>query len=161
MPPTPPANPTPPSTPAPPPVPPTAPPAAPPPAPQAAMPMQPVPAGGEDPGKGMGIAALIFAFIAPLIGFILGLMARSKSKKAGHKNGLALAAIIVSSISMVVGLLLAFLIISLTVSRLQECDKLGPCIHVVDGQTITCPSVAGSSSMLSPSPSVNGFAECI
>ncbi len=159
MPPTPPANPTPPSTPAPPSVPPTAPPAAPPPAPQAAMPMQPVPAGGDDPGKGMGIAALIFAFIAPLIGFILGLMARSKSKKAGHKNGLALAAIIISTISMVVGLLIASMIILLAVSRLQECEKLGPGTHIVDGQTITCSSDAGSSSPLTPSPSINEFGE--
>lgn len=159
MPPTPPTNPTPESNPAPAPAPTTAPPAAPPPTPQAGAPMQPIPAGGEDPGKGMGIAALIFAFLAPLIGFILGLIARSKSKKAGHKNGLALAAIIISIISMVVGLLFASMVILLAISRLQECEKLGPGTHVVDGQTITCSSDAGSSSTLTPSTSTSEFGQ--
>jgi uncharacterized membrane protein len=86
----------------------------------------------------MGIAGLVLAFLAPLIGFILSLIAMSKSKKAGMSNGLALAGIIVSVINMIAGLILIILLFGAGASVVQKCEELGPGTHTVDGVTYTC-----------------------
>jgi len=91
-----------------------------------------------DPGKGMGIASLILAFFAPLIGLILGIIARGKSKKAGHKNGLALAGIIISCISMVISTIVIIIVIAAGASVVAKCKDLGPGTHYDNGTTITC-----------------------
>ncbi|WP_404446639.1 DUF4190 domain-containing protein [Microbacterium marinum] len=69
------------------------------------------------PGKTLGIVALILAIVpgTQLIGLILGIVALVQSRKAGRKNGFALAAIIVS----VVLILLTILIIVLAVAAFQ------------------------------------------
>lgn len=46
------------------------------------------------PGKTLGIVALVLAFLAPLIGAILGFVARNQSKAAGVENTPAKVAII-------------------------------------------------------------------
>ncbi|HET8957467.1 MAG TPA: DUF4190 domain-containing protein [Microcella sp.] len=46
-----------------------------------------------NPGQTLGIVALILAFVAPLVGLILGVVALNQSKKVGMKNGLAVASI--------------------------------------------------------------------
>lgn len=92
----------------------------------------------EDPGKGMGIASLVLAFIAPLIGLILGIIAKGKSKKAGHNNGLALAGIIVSCISMAISTVVIILIAAGAASVVAKCKDLGPGTHYDNGTTITC-----------------------
>lgn len=56
--------------------------------------------GGENPAKTMGVIGLILAIFLPLIGLIVSIIAKSKSKKAGFKNGPALAGIIVSIVLM-------------------------------------------------------------
>lgn len=82
-------------------------PIAPPPVPPVQQPQIPEqPPISEDPGKTLGIVGLILAFILPLFGLIISLVARSKSKKAGHKNVLALIGIIVSIVLMALALLL-------------------------------------------------------
>jgi len=91
-----------------------------------------------DPGKGMGIASLILAFFAPLIGLILGIIARGKSKKAGHKNGLALAGIIISCISMVISTIVIIIVVAAGASVVAKCKDLGPGTHYDNGTTITC-----------------------
>jgi hypothetical protein len=63
------------------------------------------------PGRTMGIVAFILSFFVQLIALILGIVALVQSKKAGHKNGWALAAIIISSVLMVLGVILFFAII--------------------------------------------------
>ena len=55
-----------------------------------------------EPGKGLSIAAIILAFLVPLVGLILGIVALVQAKKAGRKNGLALAAVIIGAVLMVV-----------------------------------------------------------
>ena len=62
---------------------------------------QPAAGTGEDPGKTLGIVGLVLAIVAPLIGLIVSIIARNKSKQAGFQNGLAKAGIIVSIILMV------------------------------------------------------------
>lgn len=58
-----------------------------------------------DPGKGLGIAGLVMAFILPVVGFILSIISRNKSVKAGYPGGLGLAGIITSSVLALLWLL--------------------------------------------------------
>lgn len=64
----------------------------------------------DDPGHTLGIVALVFSFLSSLIGLILGLIAYDKSKKAGKKNNLALAAIVISIAGTVIGVIVAIVI---------------------------------------------------
>ena len=59
----------------------------------------------SDPGKILGIIALVLSFI-PFVGFVLGLVAQSKSKKAGNKNAIASIAIVLSAVFTLVGAIL-------------------------------------------------------
>lgn len=72
---------------------------------QTAAPAAPTPqaASEGDPTMAISIVGLILAFIAPLFGLIIGIVARSKSKKLGYSNKLALAAIILSIFMMTLG----------------------------------------------------------
>ncbi len=51
-----------------------------------------------DPGKTLGIVGFVLAFVFALAGLIVSIIARSKSVKAGYKNGLATAGIWLSAI---------------------------------------------------------------
>lgn len=92
------------------------------------------------PGKTMGIVALIVAFFANFIGLILGIVALVQSKKAGYKNGPALAAIIVGAVLMVIGVIVVIVVLATVVGpTLALCADLGPGVHTLpNGLTITC-----------------------
>ncbi len=96
----------------------------------------------ENPGKTLGIVALIASFFIALLGLILGIVALNQSKKAGFKNGPAKAAIILSIIFMVIGLIVGIILITsgaaLFGNLAQVCAELGAGEHVVDGVTYTC-----------------------
>ena len=53
------------------------------------------------PGKTLGIVGLVLAFLAPLIGLILSIVASNQSKAAGVPNTPAKVGIILSIIFMV------------------------------------------------------------
>jgi hypothetical protein len=94
-----------------------------------------------DPGKGLGIASLVTALLGMgLVGLILGIIGNSKSKKAGHKNGLAVAGIVISIISMIVGLIVGGVLILAAIGLSAKCADLGPGTHVENGTTYTCPA---------------------
>ncbi len=68
---------------------------------------QPVPTANpaaEDPGKSLSVFGLILAFLVPLAGLIVSIVAASKSKKAGFKNGTAKLGIILSIIFTVLSI---------------------------------------------------------
>ncbi len=71
---------------------------------------------GSTPTKktnGLAIAALILSFFVPLVGLILGIVALSSIKKNGENGkGLAVAAIVLSTIFMLFILLFTFLFIA-------------------------------------------------
>ena len=96
----------------------------------------------ENPGKTLGIVALIASFFISLLGLILGIVALNQSKKAGFTNGPAKAAIILSIIFMVLGVIAAILFITLGAAAVnaaaQMCAELGAGEHTVDGVTYTC-----------------------
>ena len=73
----------------------------------------------EDPGKTLGIVALVCSFFFQLIGLILGIVALNQSKNAGYQNGPAKAAIIISIVLMVlavIGVIIAFAVFGLALN---------------------------------------------
>lgn len=66
----------------------------------------------EDPGRKLGIIGLVFAFLFPLAGIVISIMALVKSKKARAKNiyailGLALSSIFTVSASIILTVVMA------------------------------------------------------
>jgi hypothetical protein len=115
-----------------------------PPPPPAAPAYASTPAAPVNPGKTMGIIALVLSILPfQLIGIILGFVALSQSKKAGQKNGFALAAIIIGFIGLIIGLIVILaggaLFGSLFGGLAQVCNELGTGVWEIDGVTYTCP----------------------
>ncbi|WJL95258.1 DUF4190 domain-containing protein [Microbacterium sp. ET2] len=108
-------------------------------APPPAYNSQPAP-GAPVPGKTLGIVAFVLSFFAQLIALILGIVALVQSRKAGVKNGWALAAIIISAVLMVIGIIVGILVVTAIVGGLAAaCAELGPGVHTLEGGgTITC-----------------------
>ncbi len=112
------------------------------------------PAATPAPSNGLSIAALILAIFIPPVGLILGIVAMVKSKKAGQKNGLALAAIIIGSVLTVIeGILLIVFIMSMIAAAAmmagggtelmdaaQACLDGAASVQVM-GQTISCEEI--------------------
>lgn len=101
------------------------------------------PMAAVNPGHGLGIASLIVSLVgAGLIGLILGIIGLNKSKKAGQKNGLAIAGIIIGAINIVVVTIIVIVAASAAVTLVQKCNELGGGTHVENGVTYTCPSTS-------------------
>jgi len=60
----------------------------------------------EYPGQSLGITGLVFSFVLPLVGLVLGVIAWNWSKKWGVHNAPARAAVVVGAVIMTVGLLI-------------------------------------------------------
>lgn len=101
----------------------------------------------ENPGKTLGIVSFILslAFLG-LIGLILGIIAKKKSKQAGQTNGFALAGIIIGIVNIVVVSFVMFILAYNGVRIAAKCSSLGAGVHVVDGMTYNCPSNGSNSS---------------
>jgi hypothetical protein len=116
-------------------------------APQA--PISPAATAADDPGKTLGVVSLITAILGlALVGLVTGIIGLKKSKKAGFKNSMALAGIIIS----IVFTILFVAIIALASSSLfkassdlsQKCKELGPGTHYVDGAKYSCDTSSSS-----------------
>ncbi|MEA5454863.1 DUF4190 domain-containing protein [Sinomonas sp. JGH33] len=93
------------------------------------------------PGKTLGIVSVILPFVGfGLIGLILGIVAKSQSKKAGAKNTPAVVGIVLGAISVVVGIIVTIAIIVGIGAVAQQCQQLGPGTHQIGASTITCGS---------------------
>jgi hypothetical protein len=116
---------------------PSAPPAYPsaPPAPSGA------PANPTIPGKTLGIVALVVAIFFNVVGLILGIVALVQSRKAGYKNGPAVAAIIVGAILFVLGIIVGIIVIGAVIAGAGElarlCAEYGSGVHEINGVDIT------------------------
>lgn len=94
---------------------------------------------GVNPGKGLGIAAFIFAFFIQLVGLILGIVAVVKSRKAGFKNPLGVWAIILSIVFGVIGAIIIGGLIAGALALTSACAEYGPGIwETAEGVTLTC-----------------------
>ncbi len=96
------------------------------------------------PGRTMGIVSLVLSIIGlHVVGIILGFVALTQSKRAGQKNGFAVAGIIVGFVLLV----LSIIVIGLAVAGgfafwgfiTEACRDLGSGVWVVDGITYSCP----------------------
>lgn len=96
-----------------------------------------------DPGKTMSIIAIILPFVGfSLVGLILGLVAKSKSKKAGYKNTLALVAIIISAVVLLISIIVGIWAISYfadVAAQVQACAD-GADTVTISGQVVDCSS---------------------
>ena len=101
------------------------------------------------PGRTLGIVALILSFFAALIGLILGIVALVQSRKAGEKNGFALAAIIISSIAIVLSIIATIIFFAVVLPQLagaaeeviRQCQTLGGGVQEIGGVTIDCDDI--------------------
>jgi hypothetical protein len=59
----------------------------------------------NDPGRVLGIVGFILAFLIPLVGLILSIVAFTQSRKVGIRNTLAFAGIIIAAVFMVIGII--------------------------------------------------------
>ena len=63
----------------------------------------------HNPGRDEGIAAIVLAFLFPILGFILALMSMNRSRRFGWPpEGVARAALWISVLLLVLGLISAF-----------------------------------------------------
>lgn len=99
------------------------------------------PASGPVPGRTMGIVAFILSFFANVIALILGIVALVQSKKAGRGNGWALAAIIISSISIIIGIIVFFSIILPSLNAATTCLNDPTGIVTVWGVQVPCSEI--------------------
>ncbi|HEU4808498.1 MAG TPA: DUF4190 domain-containing protein [Homoserinimonas sp.] len=99
-----------------------------------------------NPGKTLGIVGLVmsFFFVLNIIGLILSIVGLNKSKKAGFKNGPALAGLIISIVTIVVGVIILIAVIALGAAGLNAIAEA--CAGYASGEilsdgvtTITCP----------------------
>lgn len=90
------------------------------------------------PGKGLGIAGFVTAFVFPILGLILSIIAFVQSKKAGLKNGLALAGIIIGAVFTLFAIIATAAGIIAFTQLSQKCEELGPGVHMDGSTTITC-----------------------
>jgi len=94
-----------------------------------------------NPGKTLGIVAFVLSFFVQLVGLILGIVALVQSRKAGQSNGWAVAAIIISSVLLVVGIIVGiFLFIAFGAAATEYarlCAEYGSGVHELNGVTVT------------------------
>ncbi|HEY5861059.1 MAG TPA: DUF4190 domain-containing protein [Actinomycetota bacterium] len=108
------------------------------------------PANAPVPGRTLGIVALIVAIFFNVIGLILGIVALVQSRKAGHKNGFAVAAIIVGAVLTVLGIIVGILVFTAFAAAagfagevLQACQAVDFTGTVtVQGQSVDCSTIA-------------------
>lgn len=93
------------------------------PTPQAIQPQpvaQSTPASSEDPGKTLGIIGIVLDIIGfSLIGLILGIISRKKSKAAGHPATLGTIAMVLGIVFIVIGVVVGGVIALLTITAGQ------------------------------------------
>jgi hypothetical protein len=90
------------------------------------------------PGRGLAITGFVLAFLLPLIGMIISIIATVKLGKIGAPRGLSIAGIIIGAILTVLWIVIAISMISLFAAIFSHCAELGPGVWDVDGVTYTC-----------------------
>ncbi|RWZ78816.1 MAG: DUF4190 domain-containing protein [Candidatus Microsaccharimonas sossegonensis] len=96
------------------------------------------------PGKSLGVAGFVLSLFISGVGLIVSIIAYNQSRRAGYKNGLAKAGIIIGAIFTAFGLVAGTIMAIFAISLSNQCNTLGPGTHVVNGATITCTSSGAS-----------------
>ena len=90
------------------------------------------------PGKTLGVVAAVLAFVSSPIGLLLGLVAKSQSKKAGVSNTPATVAIVVGLIGTIILAILIGVSVAGAGALFGQCADLGPGVHDLNGVSLTC-----------------------
>lgn len=104
----------------------------------APYPTNPTGTAAADPGRTLGIVGLVLSIFIPIVGLIVSIVARSKSKKAGFGNTLAMVGIVIGVVFTLLALGGTTAGIVAAVHVAHECANLGPGVHQVGGTTYTC-----------------------
>jgi len=95
------------------------------------------------PGRTLGIVAFVVAIFFNVIGLILGIVALVQSRKAGYKNGWAVAAIVVGAILTVVGIIIAILVFTALAAGAGLANEVYQACEAVDfSGTVTVQGVS-------------------
>lgn len=86
-------------------------------------------------GGDAAVTGMILAFFIPIAGVIFSLLGIQKSKKAGQKNRLAVAGLVISLVITVGSLVLVGLGIVTLTNVSQKCSELGAGTHYLDSTT--------------------------
>lgn len=93
-----------------------------------------------NPGKTMGIVSFVLSLVGiGLVGLILGIIAKKKSKTAGQGNGFALAGIIIGIVNIVVVALIVTFAIIAAASLAQKCNQPGSGVTCSSSTSTTQP----------------------
>ena len=108
--------------------------------PAQALTRAPAPTPAVIPGRTLGIVAFALSFLAlvNVVALVLGLVALLQSRRVGRGNGFAIAAIVIASAGILIGLLILSLIVPTLVDAAQTCARLGDGVHEVGTSTYTC-----------------------
>ncbi|ROS73305.1 DUF4190 domain-containing protein [Cellulomonas sp. PhB143] len=93
---------------------------------------------GPVPGKTMGIVGFVLAFVLPLVGLIVSIVAFVQSRKAGAKNGLALAGIIIGAVLCVLFVVAAIVVFGLFGDVIQACVDNPNGTYTLNGSEYSC-----------------------
>lgn len=98
-----------------------------------------------DPGKTLGILSIVLPFVGlGLVGLILGIIGKVKSKKAGFKNTPALVGIIISIVAIIATIVISIVAIMYTMdvaNQLVEGCQNGAETVTINGQVVSCTGV--------------------
>ncbi|WP_248240942.1 DUF4190 domain-containing protein [Microbacterium kunmingense] len=100
--------------------------------------------GAPVPGKTLGIVAFVLSIVLSwlaLIPLILGIVALVQSRKAGRGNGWAVAAIVISALSIIVTLIIVFALVIPSLSAASTCVANPDAIVNVWGVQVPCSEV--------------------
>lgn len=99
-------------------------------------------------GRVLGIVGFILSFVGffDIAGLVLCIVGLVKSRRAGERNGLAVAGIFVASFTILMTSLFLAVLIPPVVHLVDECNRLGTGTHVVGNTTYVCTPTGVSSS---------------
>ena len=92
------------------------------------------------PGRILGIVGFVLSFVFPLdiAGLVLCIVALIQSRRAGQKNGFALAGLIISLVGILFSAAILVILIPAMVDLFQTCGRLGNGVHQVGNAIYTC-----------------------
>ncbi|MBH2007062.1 DUF4190 domain-containing protein [Candidatus Saccharibacteria bacterium] len=85
-----------------------------------ATPEQPT---GDDPGKTLAIVGIVLAFFFSVVGLILSLIAKSKSRKAGYPTTLATVGIVLNSVFILLGIIMLGILTAITIAGFKSVQE--------------------------------------
>ncbi|MDR6865987.1 heme exporter protein D [Microbacterium resistens] len=90
------------------------------------------------PGRGLAITGFVLAFLLPLVGMIISIVATVKLRRIGAPSGLSIAGIIIGAILTIVWIVVGLVVIAVVAAIIANCAQYGPGVWDVDGTVYTC-----------------------